>query len=196
MSDPIFVIGIDPGVSGGIALVRLGEEGPAVLDGVAMPIERGLAGPIGRDRRTVSFVELRNVVVKMVNASPPLSVWAAVERQDIRPRQQGHAPIMFNYGIVAAAVLDILGPSRVAWPMPADWKRDVGAPADKRRSMKLATQIFGARARADYWHVLARDGVAEAALIGFWRARRVRGLLDANRNRQAEGGMAGPGEAG
>lgn len=195
MSGPIFVIGIDPGVSGGTAIVRLGEKGPSVLDGRMMPINRGPGSPIG-NRSTVCRVRLRDdLLVYEEKTAPWGKLYAAVERQDVRSRQQGHAAIMFNYGIVAAVVGKVVGERETAWPMPAEWKRDMGLSSSKRHSMTTATEVFGKAAAAEFWPIVAREGVAEAALLAYWRAKRLRMIADARRGQAEEGGLPGSGAA-
>ena len=195
MSGPIYVVGIDPGVEGASALVHLGDAGPTVLDARPLPINRGPGSPIG-DRSTVCRTRLRNdLLIYEEKTAPWGKLYAAVERQDIRPRQHGHAAIMFNYGVVATVAGRIIGERDIAWPLPADWKRNMGLSSSKRQSMTTATAVFGNEAAAQFWPIVAREGVAEAALLAYWRARRLRMIADARRGEAEEGRLPGPGAA-
>lgn len=144
-------IGIDCGAKGGVSVLEDGK----FIDGFRMPlIAQGklkLVDTLKLDdmvhRITGSFGQ---IIIELVHAMPKQGVASS-----------------FRFGQATGAVegwaMSTAVP--VAWVSPAKWKRDLKLSSDKRASMDLARLTFGADKR---WDVLANDGIAEAALIGYW----------------------------
>lgn len=151
------IIGIDPGKSGGIAVVT--ARGAFVF-GMRMPITKHGKRDLVDVRRIVDEVGTRTldrIVIEQVNAMPGQGVTS-----------------MFNFGRHTGAVEGwALGTGRpVSWVTPQVWKKHYGLSRDKRASLDRARFEFG---DSDLWRVLANDGIAEAALVALWWLRTQKG---------------------
>ena len=174
------VLGIDPGLKGGAALVQFGNDWVDLVDAWPLPVVKvGTAvGPLGI-RAIIDTGKLHEALGNLA------ADHGVVERQEYRRGNAASASFTtaFNYGLVAAAVQLKLWPNQTFWVSPQAWKRDLGLSKDKERSRELATEIFGAEARDTYWPLKKDDGLAEAALIAYWRGRRLKEMVS-----QQEGG--------
>ena len=186
MTGAVCAIGIDPGLAGALAAVQLDGDEVCVLETVQMPVRAPGAGPIGQGN-IVDTQALREGLLTLIRATRAEFTWTAIERQQVRPRQQGHLAVGFNYGLVVAVAEELLLPSRLMFVPATMWKAEMGLSSDKRRSLETATGLFGAPAADRHWRTLSREGVAEAALLAYWRARRVRDMRLARERREAEG---------
>lgn len=161
MTAPILpILGIDPGFTGGWALV---DQQYRLVDAGKMPVRL-------RDKR--QEIDAR-ALADIVDASKVESAW--VEIVSPRPRQAGQ----FRFGVAAGAVHGVLETLGISMNLVSalSWKPGVGLPPKgdgettsdhKRRSRILASRLW-----PDHAHRFARcvdDGVAEAALIAFYGA--------------------------
>lgn len=155
------LIGIDPGKTGGVALIG---EGGEFLHGVRMPTvkhgKRDLVDPRAINEALLTVVDdvgARGIVIEQVGAMPGQGVSS-----------------MFNFGRHTGAVEGwALGTGLpVSWVTPAVWKKHFGLSRDKRASLDRARLEFG---DLKLWDVLANDGIAEAALIALWGLRTQKG---------------------
>ena len=147
-------IGIDPGQSGGVAMVT--DEGEWV-GGRRMPVRvfgkrklvdtRALTEWLGAIRPYGRESVLRGVVVEQVSAMP----------------RQG-ATSGFNFGRHAGAVEGWVLGLQVdpVFVTPSVWKRRLGLSSDKQQSLDMAKLLFGP---LSLWNVKANDGIAEAGLL-------------------------------
>lgn len=148
--NPHLILGIDPGLSGGLAF--LASNGRLItthnMPNVAGKIDaQNLAEAIRANRPDMAFVE-------------------AVSS---RPRQAGQ----FQFGINTGVIHGVLGALNVPMQLvaPASWKASFGIKrretetyADKKNEARaLAAKLFPAHAKA--FSRVKDDGVAEAALI-------------------------------
>lgn len=146
-------IGIDPGVSGALAL--LADDNSALIDIADMPVMA-----LGKTKRQVNAAELAKILAKW-NESFLVSV-AYLEQVSAFPGQGVTA--MFNFGVSYGVVQGVLGALQVPVVLvtPQAWKRRaslIGKPKDMCRT--LAQRLYPS---AD----LARKkdiGRAEAILI-------------------------------
>jgi crossover junction endodeoxyribonuclease RuvC len=155
----MIIAGIDPGLSGAVAL--LDAETGAVVDLWDMPtltLSRGgkakreldphsLAGALGRDRIGHAFVE-------NVGAMPGQGVSS-----------------VFSFGKsfgITIGVLATLG-IPMTFVAPVAWKRTLGVPAAKDGARARASQLMPAA--ASHWPLVKHDGRAEAALIAHYGLR-------------------------
>lgn len=138
------VLGVDPGISGGLALL---SPSGGLLFAEAMPVIR-TAVPlvdVGEVDRMLRGHEVRFAFVERAQAMPQQGVSSA-----------------FNYGTVfgslcaALMALDI----GVEFVQAAKWKRDAGLTADKRGSFDLVRQLY-----PSFPLKRSEDGIAEAILI-------------------------------
>ena len=149
------IIGIDPGLKGGIAVLdnrTICERKPKirVWD---MPVRDGEICA----RTVSSFISLTGSKRK-----------AAVELAGPHRGQGLKSTFTFGrgYGKILAA-LEIAGIEYVTVP-PATWKKALGLSADKKESAKLADKIYG---ETDLWRGPndgIKDGRCEAALLAWW----------------------------
>ena len=175
------VIGIDPGIKGGIAHVqgRVGSE-PTLVSAYLMPV---MADPakvystgkmIDVKRLVLSFFlpTIEDYGVRMHDDTTGAGrICAVIERAQAMPKQ-GVVSVFnygFNYGIVIGQLRVFLGNDLRA-VRPNIWKRDLNLIGkNKTSSRALATKIFG----ESKWEKKSDDGVAEAALIAYWQLERI-----------------------
>lgn len=153
------VLGIDPGLSGALAVIR----GPELLVCVDMPVEA--TGSAGRVKNRVCCAQAATLV-RQWRAQWPGELIAVVEAVASMPGQ-GVAG-MFSLGDSAGAirgVLQALG-VRVEFVAPARWKRAMGLGRDKGHARTLAMQRLPQH--ASLFARVRDDGRAEATLIAMW----------------------------
>ena len=178
------VLGIDPGIKGGIALLGFRENDIEndieIRYAARMPTEKVDTGPIGRG----TIVDVRALHTLFAGWShyravdgEPIELWGAIEQQQVRSKQGGNMATAFNYGIVVACVHAYYGRSGLWYPRASVWKGDLGLTADKERSRTLATSVFGEIDGGHFWPTKGCEGVAEAALLAYWRGRRLRNMM-------------------
>ena len=174
----IHVIGIDPGLKGGVALVRLDGSELVILRAERLPIIRHVAGPIGRSS-TMDFVKLEDILIKMTDrAFGGCSL--VIEMQEARQKQAGSFTTAFNYGMLVTVVMGAarIPRNNIFYAKANQWKPDLGLNSDKNRSLDVATRVFGRQAKDLFWPAKSDEGVAEAALLAYWRARRLRMMME------------------
>ncbi len=146
-------IGIDPGISGALALLTDDNKLVEVID---MPVI-----PLGKAKRQINGAELAKQLSRWCSQSG--AVTAYLEKVSAFPGQGVTA--MFNFGMSYGVTLGTLGALQIPVVLvtPQSWKRKanfIGKPKDYART--LAQQLYP---EAD----LARKkdiGRAEAILIG------------------------------
>jgi crossover junction endodeoxyribonuclease RuvC len=147
------ILGIDIGVTGGIAILSPSGE---LIEVHAMPCLTD--GPAGR--RAVNAPLLASIVF----ASHPTR--AFVESVNARP---GEGPTgAFAFGRARAGVIEgVLAATgvRCQFLTPAYWKRAVGLPPGRDKDASRAAAIQRWPAKAELFSRKKDDGVAEAALI-------------------------------
>jgi crossover junction endodeoxyribonuclease RuvC len=149
-------IGIDPGLTGAVAIVdRRGD----LIDVYDMPVVAG----------QVNAVEL----AQSFDTFPADEQIVAIERVASRPGQ-GVAGV-FRFGVSYGIVVGVVGAlgHRTLHPTPSKWKADMGLNADKERSRKAAIDRWPKR--ADFFKRKKDDGRAEAALLALWCLAEVTG---------------------
>ena len=174
----IHVIGIDPGLKGGVALVRLDGSELLVLSAERLPILKQYGGPIGSSS-IMDLVKLEDILIKMMDKAHE-DFWLVIEMQESRQKQAGSFTTAFNYGMLVTVVRGVLGNPRenIMYAKANQWKPDLGLNSDKNRSLDVATRVFGRKAKDLFWPAKSDEGVAEAALLAYWRARRLRMMRD------------------
>jgi crossover junction endodeoxyribonuclease RuvC len=153
-----YIVGIDPGLSGGIAFY---DDVEGELDTLAMPtLKAGTGTKSIIDETTLACLfddkrpYIRKVYIEQVNAMPKQGVTST-----------------FNFGmgfgilrgIVAANILP------VEFVRPNTWKKALNVPANKDSARLRASQIFPQY--ANQWSLKKWDGRAEAALIAYYGAK-------------------------
>ena len=144
------VIGVDPGLHGGLACCR----GRAVLSARRLPLLKRPGKPCPDLPRLVAWV---GEAVLIHGATV-----AVVEDVGARPGQG--VTSMFRFGLVTGMVRGVLAASgvRILLVRPASWKAALGLTANKESCREAATWYFGS---PEFWPRVGDDGVAEAALM-------------------------------
>lgn len=130
------VVGIDPGLSGALALI-----GPAGLLAVAdMPVVAKGKGA-GRVKNEVNPAALAQLLREWVNGHAD-EVLVVVERVSAMPGQ-GVAGV-FSLGDTLGAIRGVVAARGypVAWVTPHAWKKHYGLPADKELARARAVQLY------------------------------------------------------
>ena len=147
-------VGIDPGITGGIAAIthkgeiRLRERMPT------MP------SPIAAKRKMVCG---RTVAAMLRGLAPLGPVHVALERVGSMPGNGGVA--MFSFGTSWGIVIGVLEAAALPYTLvlPQKWKGHHGLGADKAQAIGLAMRLW-----PDITLKKADDGVAEALLLADW----------------------------
>lgn len=138
------ILGVDPGISGGLALIR--RTGELVF-----------AEPMPVLRNAVPTVDVRELYRLMQGH---LVDFAYVERAQAMPRQGVSSA--FNYGVIFGSILTAIADLGIGYELvsPAAWKRAAGLNADKRESVDRVRQLY-----PTFPVKRSEDGIAEAILI-------------------------------
>ncbi|HMK87259.1 MAG TPA: hypothetical protein VK437_14960 [Steroidobacteraceae bacterium] len=152
------VIGIDPGLSGAIAVLSPAGE-----------LERLEDLPVIRDR-SLAWIDgavLQSLLLDALGGRPGRAI---VERVSAMPKQ-GIASA-FTFGVVLGSILSVLQARHlpVELATPAAWKRSLGLGSDKRASLDKARLLYPG---ADL-SLAKHDGRAEALLLAHWALTRSR----------------------
>ncbi len=144
----IAVIGIDPGATGGVAL--LDTEGRLVAVDDMPYLDGSVSAPLLADL-------LRDHQLRF----PDAVAW--VEKAQSMPRQ-GVAST-FKYGTGFGVILGVLGALQIRTHQvrPAQWKQTAGLSSDKTASRRRAIELWPMQ--AGHFARKKDDGRAEAALI-------------------------------
>ena len=151
-----FVIGIDPGISGAIAVFRDGKlesvvDMPTVEIASGKTIKRHISAATLRNILELDMYQFSHVVIEKVGAMPGQGVTS-----------------MFNFGrsagIIEGVVVGLKMPS--TYVTPATWTKAVGRAAGKDASRMRAMELFPAK--AELFKRAKDDGRADAALIAHW----------------------------
>jgi crossover junction endodeoxyribonuclease RuvC len=147
------IIGIDPGISGGIAYLVDGEL--LVVD--PLPTRARLHG----SGQQIDGAELRSWIMEHRQGQQVLALLEAVAS---RPGQGARSVFNFGHslGIIEGALAALGVPYRLV--SPPVWKKRAGLTGkDKAASRSLAGQLYPDH--ADRFKRVKDDGLAEAALI-------------------------------
>ena len=143
------VLGIDPGLSGGWAIID--SMGGKWLDGGRMPLREH------RGKQIIDGYQLGEVC--------SMASHAVIEQVSAMPRQGVTSSFRFgmSYGAALALVMQENLPFETV--TPSVWKKAFGLSSSKRASLDAAKSYWPSMCK---WDVLANDGIAEAALIALW----------------------------
>jgi crossover junction endodeoxyribonuclease RuvC len=149
-------IGIDPGLSGAVAILNDHH----LVDVYDLPV-------IGKH---INAAELATYEGWRTN---PGGFHAVIEAVHAMPRQGVSSVFTFGRSLGAVeGVFAALGVP-VSWVTPARWKKDMHLSADKNESRRMATELWPHKASS--FHRVKDDGRAEAALIALWWQRHGKG---------------------
>ena len=152
----MIVLGIDPGVGGGLAVIITQVDifklkPPEILGGIRTPLT---------SHRGKKIVDSSKLFQWLSNFEIDVAV---VEQVSGRPGQAG----VFQFGRATGAVeaVAMIVSPRMSWVTPAVWKSYFGLSKDKQQSIDTARHRFG---NSYHWKHKADDGIAEAALMAQW----------------------------
>jgi len=155
------VIGVDPGQSGGVAVIGRDR---VLKHAIRMPV-------LQRSKRKVVDSA---AIMQMLRAAcdDDLSRIEVVVLEAVSAMPRQGVTSMFNFGRAAGAVeaVALMTGAPVEWITPRVWKGHYGLGSNKRASLDMARLKFG---ESHLWGVLANDGIAEAALLAlYWMDKR------------------------
>jgi len=152
------IVGIDPGLTGAVAVLDPAGE-----------LERLADLPVIRDGRLawVNGGALQSILMEVLQGRPARAI---VERVSAMPRQ-GVASA-FTFGVTFGSILAVLQARCIAIELvtAAVWKRGLGLSSDKRASLDKARLLYpGAELR-----LAKHEGRAEALLLAHYALSRPR----------------------
>ena len=152
------VLGIDPGQSGGLAVVDRSRQVPKLVAATRMPT---LVLPSKK-----KVVDARTVAAWLGEAAVDIDA-VVIEQVSSRPGQGVASTFQFgrSLGAIEAMAYTLPNHPPIHYVTPAKWKKSVGLPtgATKQMSISLA-KLSVSRAEPELKY-LADDGKAEAMLI-------------------------------
>ena len=149
-----YVIGIDPGISGAIAVFEDGKL-VNVIDMPTLEVDSGKT-----KKRHISAVSLCNYLTVFSNAHVVIEKVGAMPGQGVSS--------MFNFGRSAGIIEGVVAALQrpYTYVTPAAWTKAVGRAAGKDASRMRAMELFPNR--AELFKRAKDDGRADAALIAYW----------------------------
>ena len=146
------VIGIDPGLSGAIAVLS--------ADGA---VEYLADLPVIRDR-SLAWIDGAQLQTMRLDACRGRPARAVVERVSAMPRQGVSSS--FAFGVSFGSILSVLQAMQIPIELvtPSVWKRSLGLSRDKHASLHKARLLFPTAEL----QLAKHDGRAEALLLAHW----------------------------
>ena len=154
----MIILGIDPGLSGALALYNTSEQTVEVFDMPVLELVRN-----GKKKGEVSAQALANLLAgRGIKA-------AYLERVNAMPGQG--VTSVFSFGRSTGIVEGILAAYDIPTTLvtPQAWQKAVGQRAGKDGSRERAMQLFPAQ--ADLFQRKKDDGRSDAALIAYYGAK-------------------------
>lgn len=148
-------LGIDPGLSGAIAVYNPDTGDLDVWD---MPVHEI------KGKKQIDLYQL-GVLIDSVKHKIKMAVIEAVHSMPA----QGVAS-SFNFGFAAGAAQGVVAANLIPMTLvpPAVWKRAMGLSADKDVSRQRASQLLPKH--SNQWPLKKNDGKAESALLAYYGA--------------------------
>lgn len=154
------VIGIDPGLYGGVVAIDADGDDQQIVAAFATPLLTGMRK--GKAIRDYDVRAMYNVLCDVVYGAPNRPVLIVLERASTRPGQHAQAVLRTGEGYGLWRGLAHAFPVVIQYVLPQVWKRRACLiHADKRASVGRAKERFPALARL----TATQHGIAEAALI-------------------------------
>lgn len=158
----MIILGIDPGKTGGLALVQVAGESVRIIDGTMTPLRK--AG----GKYTMDFLEAKKWVDQHMEGWG-IVYRAVVEEVGSRPKQGVASTFQFGrvYGVAEALAAECSN-GDVEYVRPEVWKKHFHLGQNKSSSIWTAEKIFGEETKYEVFPLKKHNGVAEAALIAYW----------------------------
>lgn len=162
----MMIVGIDPGLSGAIALYRP-EPGSLVITDLPTQTRRL------SNKKLRTELDLAALAHWLDLHLPIGDVHAYIEDPHAMPKQG--ITSAFRFGYVCGAIQAMITAYRVPMTLlpPATWKKALGLSSDKVGCQHKASQILPHHAHL--WPLKKHDGRAEAALLAWYGAQRMMG---------------------
>ena len=151
------ILGIDPGLKGGIAFINTDKK-MQTIDAIRTPIY-----VYKKSNKTKRFLDVLAILNHIIDFKPD---HAFIEKQQPYPKQGLSSTFMtgLGYGIyLGLLITQGVSYTEVA---PTKWKKTLGISADKDEARKRASELMP-RA-SNLWKMKSDDGVAEAALLAYY----------------------------
>jgi len=151
-----YVIGIDPGICGAIAVFDwYTKKLVEIIDMPTLEVESGKT-----KKRHISAVSLANYLVGFTDTHIVIEKVGAMPGQGVTS--------MFNFGRSAGIIEGVVAALEMpnTYVAPATWTKAVGRAAGKDASRMRAMELFPSK--ADLFKRAKDDGRADAALIAYW----------------------------
>ena len=149
------ILGIDPGITGGVAVVSAWRpyRAPIIEDGMRMPVT---------SHRSKKLVDAKKLFEWLSNFDIDVAV---VEWVHAMPKQGVSSSFSFGRSTGSVEAIALLVSDRMEWVSPQVWKQHLGLSSSKQASIDEARHKFGVTYR---WDKKADNGIAEAALLAQW----------------------------
>ena len=151
-----YVIGIDPGISGAIAVFDwYTKKLVEIIDMPTLEVESGKT-----KKRHISAVSLANYLVGFTDTHIVIEKVGAMPGQGVTS--------MFNFGRSAGIIEGVVAALEMpnTYVTPAAWTKAVGRAAGKDASRMRAMELFPSK--AELFKRAKDDGRADACLIAHW----------------------------
>ena len=157
MPGEVKILGIDPGLSGGLAF----RYSDGYIDAQPVPILEL------KIRKTKKRVINTHALAELLKKYSPKH--AFIERQQAMPKQGVSSTFRtgLGYGIYIGILATLLIPFTEV--SAAKWKKDMNVPADKDGALLRASQLMPKY--VNLWPLKKDNGIAEAALLALWGER-------------------------
>lgn len=144
------IIGVDPGKTGGIAVLHEGR----LLDAFRMPLTA--------DGKQVDAQGVRDLLDAVAR---PWEDTVVLEKVHAMPKNGSIASFSLGHSVGVVVGVALGAGYRLRLIAPAEWKKIVGIPAgsDKGASRAKASELFPNQ--RNLWKLVRDDGLAESALI-------------------------------
>ena len=154
-----YVIGIDPGINGAIAIFENGQL-DAVIDMPTLEMDSGKT-----KKRHISAIGLVRILETWTLVSDG-QAHVVIEKVGAMPGQGVSS--MFNFGRSAGIIEGVVAALRMphTYVTPATWTKAVGRSVGKDASRMRAMELFPNK--AELFKRAKDDGRADAALIAYW----------------------------
>jgi|TARA_R110000823_G_scaffold23531_13_gene70192 hypothetical protein len=148
----MMLLGIDPGISGGLAIVSTHKGLPVVVDGMRMPAFKQGKHNLVDARAIHIWLTGRNIDQVVIEKVTSYGMGLATA-------------FAFGDSTGSARSIAQLHCDRMEFVTPAVWKKTFQLSKDKQAGLDLCHNKFG---KSFKWQFKADDGIAEAALLTLW----------------------------
>ncbi|OUU63114.1 MAG: hypothetical protein CBC24_09085 [Candidatus Pelagibacter sp. TMED64] len=151
------ILGIDPGLSGGIALI---DQKEGKVSAVKTPIYT-YKKPNTRSNK--KYLDMFSIVKLLIDWNPD---HAFIEKQQPYPKQGLTSTFITGLGYGIYLGLIVCRGIPYTEVSPTVWKKALGVSADKDEARKRASELMPNASHL--WQYKNEDGVAEAALLAYY----------------------------